>query len=94
MTQFDLNSNTSDYIAVDDAVFEFALSRSTIFRMIKDRTLHKYRRGADRKTYVLRSELDRIQAFREVGNSYDASPPGRPDPVLQKVCRPVGHTIK
>ena len=73
VTQFDSNSNTSDYLTVDEAVAELGLSRSTIFRMIKDRTLHKYRRGADRKTYVSRLELIRAQGFREVGNSYDTS---------------------
>lgn len=58
---------TADYdlISIDAAVLEYGISRSTIFRLIKE-GLARYRRQGDRKTYVSRSQLEEMTAFRRV----------------------------
>ncbi|MCC6959221.1 MAG: hypothetical protein IT301_05190 [Dehalococcoidia bacterium] len=62
--QPDVNS-LYDLISIDAAVLEYGISRSTIFRLIKE-GLARYRRQGDRKTYVSRSQLEEMTAFRRV----------------------------
>lgn len=65
MTQFDIEVNPSDLISVDDAVAQYGLSRSTVFRLFKA-GLPRFRRSGDRKTYVSRSQLESMTSFRRV----------------------------
>ncbi|GMV85472.1 MAG: hypothetical protein AMXMBFR80_13270 [Dehalococcoidia bacterium] len=65
MTHFETEVNTSDLICVDDAVAEYGLSRSTIFRLFKQ-GLSRFRRPGDRRTYVSRSQLESMTSFRKV----------------------------
>ncbi|MBE7520325.1 MAG: hypothetical protein HS107_13885 [Thermoflexaceae bacterium] len=55
----------SDLISVDDAVAQYGLSRSTVFRLFKA-GLPRFRRSGDRKTYVSRSQLESMTSFRRV----------------------------
>ena len=55
----------SDLVPVDDAVVEYGISRSTIFRLFKA-GLARYRRPGDRKTYISRSQLEEMTSFRRV----------------------------
>lgn len=54
-----------DLIPVEDAVAEFQVARATLFRYITARKLKRFKRGMDRKTYVSRSEIKQLLAFRE-----------------------------
>jgi hypothetical protein len=64
LTQLGTHVNSpDDLIAVDDAVKEYGLSRSTIFRLMAS-GLAKFRRVGDRKTYVSRRQLEEMTAFR------------------------------
>lgn len=66
LTQLEPFVNTpSDLVPVDDAVVEYGISRSTIFRLFKA-GLARYRRPGDRKTYVSRSQLEEMTSFRRV----------------------------
>lgn len=60
-----LGNAPSDLVPVDDAVVEYRISRSTIFRLFKA-GLARYRRPGDRKTYVSRSQLEEMTSFRRV----------------------------
>ncbi|MGE3076627.1 MAG: helix-turn-helix transcriptional regulator [Dehalococcoidia bacterium] len=66
MTHLGTDVNTpEELVSVDDAVREYGISRSTIFRLFKT-GLSKYRRPGDRKTYVSRRQLEDMTAFRKV----------------------------
>ena len=54
-----------ELIPVNDAVAEYSISRSTIFRLFKE-GLARYRRPGDRKTYVSRAQLEDMISFRKV----------------------------
>ena len=47
------------YIPVRDAVREYRTSDDTLFRLIRQGVLQKHRRPNDRRTWLLREELDR-----------------------------------
>lgn len=66
-----------DLLPVDEAAEASAVSRRTVFRMIKDGDLAKYRRRGSRKTFVSAGELAVRLGFREFREPYDASPPAR-----------------
>jgi excisionase family DNA binding protein len=65
LAQLDPQVNTpEDLISVDDAVEEYGLSRSTIFRLVKS-GLVRFRRVGDKKSYISRSQLEEMTSFRK-----------------------------
>ena len=66
MTQLDPNGNPQDLLSIDRAVDEFGVSRSTLFRLIADAKVSRYRRAGDRRSYVSRTEVSAVLEFRAV----------------------------
>ena len=67
LTQYDTDVNgPDDLAAVDALVVEFAVSRSTLFRLVTDAGLARYKRRGDRKTYLSRSAVADALGFRRV----------------------------
>ena len=65
LTQFETQVNTpDDLISIDEAVTEYGLSRSTIFRLVKE-GLVKFRRAGDRRSYISRRQLEEMTSFRK-----------------------------
>ncbi len=56
----------ANLISIDDATTEFGVSRSTIFRVFNAAGLTRYRRPGDRKSYLVRSELQQALSFHPV----------------------------
>lgn len=56
-----------DAIPLTQAVTEFKISESTLYRMIRAGELTRYRRRGDRRTFVDREQLQAVLAFRVNG---------------------------
>lgn len=54
-----------DLVSIDDAAAEFGLSRRTLYRLITDLEIRKYKQLGDRKSYISRSTLQANMGFRE-----------------------------
>lgn len=48
-----------DYLPLQDAAREYRTSDDTLFRLIREGTLQRHKRPNDRRTWLLREELDR-----------------------------------
>ena len=55
-----------DLLSVEEAVVRFGLSRRTLFRLMTEHSIPRYRRPGDRKTYVSRSALEAVAGFRKI----------------------------
>jgi hypothetical protein len=64
LTQFSTGVNDKDFIPVDDAVVDYAVSRSTLFRLIRNGQLSRFRRVGDRKSYLSRAQLQEVLSFK------------------------------
>jgi excisionase family DNA binding protein len=49
-----------DYLPIQEAAKRYRTSDDTLYRLIAAGKLRRYRREMDRKTWVKRSELDRV----------------------------------
>jgi len=47
-----------DYIPLRDAIAEYRTSDDTLFRLIRERVLTRHKRPNDRRTWLLREQLD------------------------------------
>ena len=57
-------SGPGELLSVREVGERYGISRSTLYRYIRRGSIHTYRRGIGRETYVPRSELDTLQAVR------------------------------
>lgn len=59
-----------DYLSVDQAAEHMGRSRATIWNLIRRHRIPTFKRPLDRKTYVLKADLEKISTSfepREVG---------------------------
>jgi len=73
MTQLDEDNNPpapTDLATIDDVAAESKVSRSTLYRLMKDEGIPTYRRRGDRKTYVSRAAVAAKLGFRETRAKY------------------------
>jgi excisionase family DNA binding protein len=57
----------ADLISIPEAASEFGLSRATLYRLLRQDKLRRYRRAAGRlRTYVDRAEVRRLTKVRPV----------------------------
>jgi predicted site-specific integrase-resolvase len=47
-------------VSTDDAVREFGIGKSTLYRWLREGLLDRYRRRGDRRTFVDREQLERL----------------------------------
>lgn len=52
--------NVPDLVSSDDAVREFEIGKSTLYRWLREGLLDRYRRRGDRRTFVDRDQLKRL----------------------------------
>jgi len=62
-----LSGALPDWISIPDAAQESGLSRATLYRLLRQGKLRRYRRAAGRlRTYVDRAEVRRLTRVRPV----------------------------
>ena len=54
----------ADMLTLEEAEREYGLKRSTLYRWAKRGQVQVYRRPGDRKSYVRRSEVEKLKEFR------------------------------
>ena len=57
-----------EIVSVDEAARELGLSRTTIFKFLREGKVARYRREGDRRTLVDRNELAQLVEPKRVGN--------------------------
>jgi excisionase family DNA binding protein len=60
------SSQPQDLISVDQAADEFTVSRSTLYRVLNQGNLPRFRRRGDRRTFVSRSQVASLLGFRPI----------------------------
>jgi len=58
-------SKDSDLITLQQAIREFKLGRTTMFRAMDSGELKRYRRGGDKNVYLSRKAITEWRTFRE-----------------------------
>ncbi len=59
-----LVANEEELMTLAEAVREFKCSDSWLRKQLREKRLTAYEKGADRRVYVLRSELDKLMSPR------------------------------
>jgi predicted DNA-binding transcriptional regulator AlpA len=55
-------------LPLQDAAREYSVGATTIYRLIRDKRIGKFRRTGDRRTFVDEAELREALGFRRVEN--------------------------
>lgn len=58
-------STEPTYIALEDAAKELGVNRSTMYYYTKQLTIETKKFPLDKRTYILRADLDRIKSARQ-----------------------------
>ena len=64
LTESIVMSEQSQYVTIEDAALEVGVNRSTMYYYLKRFSIEPERFPLDRRTYILRSDLERIKGAK------------------------------
>ena len=56
--------NVKDMLTLTEVEREYGLKRSTVYKYIRMGSITPYKRAGDRRSYIKRSELDKLTEFK------------------------------